>query len=48
MIERAFEVLFVLALVAPPATVVVGALLLAWPRQLVHGVDQMLRTTSRA
>ena len=29
MIERSFEYLFVLALVAPPAVVVIGALLLA-------------------
>ena len=48
MIERAFEVLFVLALVAPPATVIVGVLLLAWPRQQAHVVDHTLRTTSHA
>ena len=29
MIERAFEYLFVLALVAPPAVVAIGALVLA-------------------
>lgn len=48
MVERAFEFLFALALVAPPATVIVGVLLLAWPRQQVHGVDQTFRTTSHA
>jgi len=48
MLERAFEFLFALALVAPPATVIVGVLLLAWPRHRVHGVDHPVRTTSHA
>ena len=33
MVERAFEVLFVLAPAAPPATVMAGRSLLAWRRQ---------------
>lgn len=48
MVERAFEFLFMLALVAPPATLIVGGLLLAWPRQHVQGVDHTRRTTSPA
>ena len=48
MIQRAFEFLFALTLVAPPATVIVGVLLLAWPRHRVQGVGHSLRTTSHA
>jgi len=43
MVEQIFEVLFVLALVAPVATVVVGVALLAWP----HGKDARQMTVSR-
>ena len=48
MIERAFEFLFVLALVAPTAAVLLGGFVLAWPRRRVHGVGHTLRTTSHA
>ena len=48
MLARAFEFLFALALVAPPATVVVSLVLLAWPRHWVRGADHTVRTTSRA
>jgi hypothetical protein len=33
MVERAFEVLFVLSLLAPAAAIVVGVWLVAWPRR---------------
>ena len=48
MFERAFDFLFVLALVVPPATVIVSVLLLAWPGHRVLGADHTLRTTSPA
>ena len=48
MIERAFEFLFVLALVAPAAAVLLGVFVLAWPRRRVHGVEHTLRATSQA
>jgi hypothetical protein len=48
MVERAFDFLFALALVAPAAAVILGVLLLAWPHRRVHGVDHTLRTTSHA
>ena len=48
MLERTFEFLFALALVAPPATVIISVLLLAWPRHRVHAVDHTVRTTSHA
>jgi hypothetical protein len=48
MVERAFEFLFTLALVAPAAAVILGVLLLAWPRRRVHGERHTLRTTSHA
>lgn len=46
MIARAFDLLFVLALVAPPATVVIGAALLLLPRRVRRGfgVRQTPRT----
>jgi hypothetical protein len=37
MVERAFEFLFVLALVAPPSAVILGVLLVAWPQRLHRG-----------
>jgi hypothetical protein len=48
MVERAFEFLFALALAAPPAAVILGVFLLAWPRRRVQGVEHTLRTTSHA
>jgi hypothetical protein len=48
MVERAFEFLFALALVAPPAAVILGVFLVAWPRRRVHGVNHALRTPSHA
>ena len=48
MLERTFEFLFALALVAPPATVIISVMLLAWPRHRVHAVDHTVRTTSHA
>lgn len=47
MVERAFEFLFVLALVAPPAAVILGVLLLAWPRR-VQRADHTSRAASPA
>ena len=47
MIERAFELLFVLSLVAPAVSVVLGVLIVAWPHQL-HGVTHTSRTASHA
>ena len=46
MLERAFDFLFALALVAPPATVLVSALLLAWPRH--RGAEHTVGITSHA
>ena len=46
MLERAFAFLFALALVAPPATVIISVLLLAWPRH--RGTEHTVRTTSHA
>jgi hypothetical protein len=48
MLERAFDFLFALAFIAPPVTVIVGVLLLVWPRHRVHGADHSVRTTSHA
>jgi len=48
MFERAFDFLFALALLAPPATVIVGVLLLAWPRHRVSGAGHTVGTTSHA
>jgi hypothetical protein len=47
MIERASELLFVLSLVAPPVSVALGVLLVAWPHRL-HGVTHTSRSASRA
>ena len=47
MVERAFEFLFLLSLAAPPATVILGALLVLWPRRL-HDVGHTSRTASHA
>ena len=38
MVERAFEILFVVSFVVPPVLVLAGALLLAVPRRAHHGV----------
>ena len=46
MVERAFEFLFALALVAPPAAVIIGVFVLAWPRRSVHVIAHPIRTTS--
>ena len=48
MVERAFEFLFALALVARPAAVILGVFVLAWPRRRAHGVEHTIRTTSHA
>ena len=48
MLEPAFDFLFALALVAPPATLIVSGLLLAWPRHRVRGADHTVPTTSHA
>lgn len=48
MVEGAFKFLFALALVAPPAAVILGVLLLAWPRRRVYGLEHTLQTTSHA
>lgn len=40
MIERAFEILFVVSFVAPPLTVLAGVILLALPRRIHHAASR--------
>lgn len=47
MVERAFELLFVLSLVAPAVSLALGVLLVAWPHR-VHRVTHTSRAAAHA
>ncbi len=48
MVERAFDWLFVVSLLAPAVAVVVGVLLVLWPPPRLHGADHTSGAASPA